>query len=196
MPRSVRAALLALALLTSGCLPARSRPALVAPVPGLQVSIDEAFYGIEGVTAPELNRQLAQRGPLHEGMRWHGLTNFRLVYTYLPFAEANGCRAADPRVSVSVVTTLPEWKDRGAAPEPLRADWDLFLGRLREHEEGHRRIAIVAGEQLLEQVAALRAPDCESLREGARAVADARRASLAREQEGWDLETEHGLGEG
>jgi predicted secreted Zn-dependent protease len=193
MSRSLGAALLALATFTSGCLPAPARVLAASPVPGLEVSIDEAFYGVGGLTARDLNRDLFRRALRHEGVRWQGLTHFRVVYSYLPERSSDGCRAARPRVSVQLVTTLPHWTDRDEAPEVLRSDWDVYMSRLREHEEGHQRIAIGAGHALLEDFADLQAADCETLRHSAAAVAQAYQASVTVEQQVWDEETGHGL---
>ena len=193
MPRTIATALLALGLLTSGCVPVRPAAAHTPGASDLQVSIDEAFYRVDGVTAPELDLELARRGPIHDGTRWQGLTDFRMAYSFLPSAGPNGCRVVEPRVSVRVVTTLPEWRERAFAPAPLRDDWDLYLGRLREHEQGHQRIAVSAGQELLEAVTELRAPDCDTLRRSAAALVAARRESVAREQDEWDVETGHGL---
>lgn len=196
MIRASGAALLALATFSSGCLPSGARVLDSSPVPGLEVSVDESFYGVGGVTAWELNHELFRRGPRRAGVRWQGLTDFRVAYSFLPEADVEGCRAAEPRVRVEVVTRLPRWNDRELAPEPLRSDWDLYLGRLREHEEGHQRIAIDAGQALLSEVSALQAPDCEALRSTAQAVADAHQASITLEQSVWDYETAHGLAGG
>jgi predicted secreted Zn-dependent protease len=184
MPRRVRAALLALSM--CGC-------ASGAHATGLRVSIDEAFSPVLGVTAPQLNLELARRGPIQDGARWQGLTEFEMSYSFTSASGRNGCRVVDPRVTVRVVTTLPKWADRSLAAEGLRDDWDLYLGRLREHEEGHQRIAVSAGQELLEAVAELRAPDCDALRRSAHALVAERREIVAREQEGWDVETAHGL---
>jgi predicted secreted Zn-dependent protease len=184
MPRTILAALLALSLSACASAPAAA---------GLRVSIDEAFYHVQGVTAPQLDRELARRGPVHEGARWQGLTDFRMSYSFVPSGGPGGCSVVDPHVSVRVVTTLPRWTDRALAAEGLREDWDLFLSRLREHEQGHQRIAVDAGERLLKAVAELRAPDCAALRKSAVELVAERRESVAREQEGWDAETEHGL---
>jgi predicted secreted Zn-dependent protease len=193
MTRSLGVALLALALFTNGCLPDRARVLAASPIPGLVVSVDEAFYGVGGLTALDLNRDLFRRARWHEGERWHGLTAFRVAYTYHPEWDRDGCRASRPRVRVEVVTTLPRWNDREEAPEALRTDWDVYLTRLREHEEGHQRIAIVAGHALLDDVAALQAPDCDALRASAAAVARAYQVSVANEQKIWDEATSHGL---
>ena len=193
MSRSLGAALLALATLTSGCLPTRARVLAASPMPGLDVSVDEAFYGVGGLTVRDLNRDLLRRALTHEGVRWQGLTAFRVTYSYLPESDLGGCRAAAPRVHVKVVTTLPLWRDREAAPAWLRSDWDLYLSRLREHEEGHQRIAIDAGHALLEDVASLEAPDCDALRRTAAAVARAHQANVTTEQRVWDEATAHGL---
>jgi predicted secreted Zn-dependent protease len=193
MPRPLRAAILALALLASGCLPARARVLAASPMPGLEVSVDEAFYGVGGLTVRDLNRDLFRRALNHEGVRWQGLTAFRVTYSYLPESDFGGCRAVAPRVHVKVVTTLPRWLDREDAPAWLRSDWDLYLSRLREHEEGHQRIAIDAGHALLEDVASLQAPDCDALRRTAAAVALAHQANVTTEQRVWDESTAHGL---
>ncbi|MSR35126.1 MAG: DUF922 domain-containing protein [Gemmatimonadetes bacterium] len=104
----------------------------------------------------------------------------------LPRGPAEGERARG-------VTTLPRWTDRDDAPAALLGDWDLFLRRLRDHEEGHQRIAIGVGADLLQDVAALEAPDCEALERSALAVAASYQASVTLEQQGWDAETRHGL---
>jgi predicted secreted Zn-dependent protease len=194
MLRSLGAALLALTILTSGCMPTRARVLAGSPLPGLEVSVDEAFYGVAGLTARELNRDLVRRGLAHEGTRWQGLTAFHVTYSYQPVSDLEGCRADEPRVRVKVVTTLPHWRDRDAAPPALRTDWDLFLSRLREHEEGHQRIAIDAGHALLDQVAALEAPDCDALHRSAAALAQIHQTIVTTEQRVWDEETAHGYG--
>ena len=193
MTRPFGVALLALATLTSGCLPARARVLAASPVPGLEVSIDEAFYRVAGRTANDLNRELRDRALPHEGLRWQGLTDFRVAYSYLPVPEASGCRVGEPRVTVELVTTLPRWTERERASAWLRSDWDLYLSRLRQHEQGHQRIAIGAGHALLEDVAALEAPDCDALRRTAAAVAETYQATVVSEQRVWDEETRHGL---
>lgn len=177
----------------SACL--AHRPALPSPevaAPSLEVSIDEAFYGVAGVTALELNRDLSRRGPERDGARWYGLTDFRLAYRYVPASAEDACRATETRVTVELVTTLPHWRDRDAAPEWLQLDWDLFLTRLREHERGHQEIAILTGEELLEGVAALSASDCETLIATTRRMADALQSKIDHAQRGWDVETVHG----
>ena len=82
MTRPFGAALLALAMLSSGCLPTRARVLAASPVPGLEVSIDEAFYRVAGLTASDLNRELRDRAVRHEGVRWQGLTDFRVPFTF------------------------------------------------------------------------------------------------------------------
>jgi predicted secreted Zn-dependent protease len=197
LPRSSRARIV-LALCASGCAPATTGTPRAEPATGIEVSIDERFYEVAGVTPWELNRALRQNGPRDNETerRWFGATEFTLRYRYDPMPWGEGCRAGVPHVHVELVTTLPEWPDREAAPAPLRRDWDLFLTRLREHEHGHQRIAILMGQELLRAVEALRATDCEALR------AQARRLALAFESAGelghrsWDRETRHGLAAG
>ena len=193
MMRPFTAALVALAALTTGCTSGRARVFSASPVTGLDVSIDEAFYVVAGRTPWELNRDLRRGALRHEGERWQGLTRFRVSYSYRAEQDDAACRPGRPRVAVELVTTLPRWDDRAVAPEALRTDWDLFLSRLRAHEAGHHRIAIGVGHALLDEVAALEAPDCAALRRRAAALARSYRASVTEEQKAWDDETAHGL---
>jgi predicted secreted Zn-dependent protease len=162
---------------------------------GVEVSIDERYYEVEGVTPWDLNRDLRANGPRDDEAQrsWYGSTDFALRYRYEAMPWADGCRAASARVEVELVTTLPVWPDREAAPKRLREDWDLFLSRLREHERGHQRIAMVMGEELLLGVEALRATDCETLRTEARRLAMAFESAADLEHASWDMETAHGL---
>lgn len=194
MPRYPAAALLALALFACACAPARRLPS--GSEPGLRLSVAEDYYDVAGATARDLNRELSRRGPRHEGAAWQGRTDFRLAYSFVPEDGPDGCRASDARVTVRLVTLLPRWKDRERAPSRLRGDWDLYLARLRDHEEGHRRIAIGAGRDLLAEVTALAADDCAALRVRASAVAEALRFGVADEQRDWDETTQHGLAVG
>ena len=192
--RSFRAWIV-LALCASGCAPVTSGAGRAEPVTEVEVSIDERYYEVEGVTPWDLNRALRTNGPRDDQAErtWFGATDFAMRYRYEPMPWAEGCRAGAARVEVELVTTLPEWPDREAAPAMLRADWDLFLSRLREHEQGHQRIAMVMGQELLRGVEALRATDCGTLRTEARRLAMAFESAADLEHRSWDLETAHGL---
>jgi predicted secreted Zn-dependent protease len=189
---------IALALSASGCAPTPNGTPRAEPAAGIEVSIGERFYEVAGVTPRELNRALRRNGPRDDeaDRRWFGATDFTLRYRYDPMPWGDGCRAGIPHVRVELVTTLPEWPDREAAPAPLRRDWDLFLGRLREHERGHQRIAILMGQELLRAIEALRATDCATLRVEARRLALAFESAGELEHRSWDQETRHGLAAG
>jgi predicted secreted Zn-dependent protease len=199
-PRRARSrAWLALALCACGCAPvltgARGER---AAEPAIEVTIDERFYEVDGTTPWDLNRALRRNGPRDDAdeRSWHGATDFALRYRYEPAASTDGCHAADARVQVELVTTLPEWPDRDSAPAWLREDWDLFLSRLREHERGHQRIAIELGQELLRGVEELRASDCEALRIQARRLAMTFQTEGHLEHESFDRQTGHGLAAG
>lgn len=198
--RSARAWMSLALVAAAACAPVRREaPNGAHPsAPPLEVRIDERYYEVEGMTPRELNHALREKGPRADGhrRRWHGLTDFALRYRYEPRPWADGCRAVEARVEVEVVTTLPEWPDREAASPMLREDWDLFLTRLREHEQGHQRIAILLGRDLLREVEALRAADCDALRAQAKRLASAFEQAADLEHRSWDQETDHGVSGG
>lgn len=211
LPRFLRAVLLVGALPLLGCAglsgsrqgAEESAQALASHSPDgvrgasgqVAVSFRESFYQIEGATPRQLTRALNEKGPLSHGSgsRAFGQTRFELRYRYEPSPWSDGCRAAGASVEVELVTTLPAWSGRDRAAPVLRADWDLFIGRLRAHEHGHRRIAVELGERLLERLQALRASDCRVLRVAVRRLERAFVSAADLEHRAWDQETRHGL---
>lgn len=186
-------------LLAVACAPRPSAPVADTPrllAEPLQVHVEERFYPVAGTSAARINRDLAGRGPAMAGRRWHALTDFRLRWRYLPRMRQGRCTADAVRLDVEIVTTLPRWEDRGRASPDLASDWDLYLERLREHEVGHQRIVVLEGRELLDSVEGLAAPDCATLSDRMRRLAQAARGEVDAAHAEWDRATSHGVGGG
>ena len=178
--------------------PAPGAWAAAAPAPdtALTVRTEERFYDVHGTSASRINLELASRGPRHGGVHWHALTDFALRWSYVPRRVGGRCAPGRVSLEVDVVTTLPRWDDRPRAEPALVSDWQLYMLRLRAHEEVHRAIAVWGGRELLHSVALLSAPDCRSLGEEAQRLARRVQAELDGAQSAWDRLTDYGTGAG
>ncbi len=173
------------------------RPAAVSPPhTALTVRTEERFYDVHGTSASRINLELASRGPRHGGVHWHALTDFALRWSYVPRRVGGRCAPGRVSLEVDVVTTLPRWDDRPRAEAALVSDWQLYMHRLRAHEDVHRAIAVWGGRELLHSVALLSAPDCRSLGEEAQRLARRVQAEVDGAQSAWDRLTDYGMGAG
>ncbi|WP_460833494.1 DUF922 domain-containing protein [Lysobacter humi (ex Lee et al. 2017)] len=127
------------------------------------IDVDERIetYDVDGGDATTLTRQMAERGPLHQGRRAWAYTAWEVRSRYTPVAGIAGCRIESPRVRVEIVTTLPRWTATNAAPR-LRARWTRLVANLVEHEDVHRQHALDAADGAQAALEALPAErDCE-----------------------------------
>src|SRR5262249_4310361 len=44
---------------------------------------------------------------------------------------------AEATVDVQITVTMPHWAGASSAPPEEQAEWERFLGALRQHEQGH-----------------------------------------------------------
>jgi predicted secreted Zn-dependent protease len=164
-----------------------------APPPALHVQVEERFYPVSGRSPAALNLALLLQGPCRTGRVAHALTEWRLLWSYVPTPRGAVCALERPRVEVRIVTTLPRWLDVERAPSSLVSDWALFMARLRVHESGHQSIALRTGNELLSTLSGLEAGDCDQLmREARRRVARLARAHDA-DQRRFDRASDYGM---
>ena len=139
----------------------------------------------------------AARPTDREGTGRDGLTNWDVRWRSSLQPRAGACVVSAVEVTGVVEVVLPEWRNAADAIQPLRVRWQRFEDALREHEQGHVRIAEAAVAQIRSQVAALSsAPSCEALdreiKKRATAVLEAARAG----ERDYDRTTRHGETQG
>lgn len=141
------------------------------------------YYDVRGNTPEDLRRAMLRLGPVHEGERVYGRTDWTLRwrYSYEPH-DRWGCTVTRLDIELETVITLPRWDPpRTADPEVVRA-WGRFIRALEEHEEGHRTIADAAAREARRRLRRVRAPTCSLLgteidEEGQRIIAEHERRS-------------------
>jgi len=163
------------------------------------VVLDERteHYAINGASAADLRREMSANGPAGAGgRRFDGHTRWNVSWRY--WYRQGGGRCAIERVetSVKVAVVMPKWDD-GRAPADLRARWQRYYAALLEHEMGHRRHGVDAGNEIDRAIAALPPQsNCDAL--GARANAagnDVIRKYNQRDLD-YDSTTNHGATQG
>lgn len=123
------------------------------------------YFDIQGSTARELRADLSRVGPVGEtGVRGDGYTEYRIAWRY-DMTEKNGrCRAHDIEVDLAVRMMLPRWNPPPGASRDLVDTWQRFSALLREHEDGHHRLAVEAAQEVRRKLRRRgEARDCKTL---------------------------------
>lgn len=152
------------------------------------VAEDERHYWVTGFCKAQLLDCLRIAGPERQGVRYFAYTDWAIDYVW-----ASGATGA-LLVQVKVITHLPRWLSAGSVPAPLHEEWRQLVEGLRDHEHGHRDIAVSAAGDLLvalRRLASLSAPR-EALRTEARALLEATLQDARRAESQYDSDTRHG----
>jgi predicted secreted Zn-dependent protease len=156
------------------------------------------YFDIRGSTARELRDHLSRVGPVGEtGMRSDGYTEYRIAWRYGMTSKDGRCRAHDIEVDLDVRMLLPRWNPPSRASASLLATWNRFSEVLREHEDGHHRIAKAAAQEVRRKLArAGKARDCRALEAKMTAAANKVLSEYREKQAEFDRETDYGRAQG
>lgn len=158
----------------------------------VQVHNETVYYDVEGYTAHTLLAGLTEHGPVVNGKRFFGLTEWEVNAEYRWVEHATRCSIDDLTVRVSVKTHLPQWRAPVEASFDTRAAWTQFVTALDEHEGGHRRLAEEAGEAIRWRLISLHTPTCDRIRGEAQRAVVAVLDEYDAHNRTYDAETGHG----
>jgi len=163
---------------------------------GVRTTVEVRYYDVDGRSVQDILAAMHRDGPQWQGRRFFGLTNTTLQYGYRHAYDGERCAPFQQAVLVEVVVMLPRWRTPRNTPYDLERDWRAFDRALRQHEDGHRRLAEDEGATLDLELGRLRAPNCAALDTAAATLADAVRAHYGAEHASYDRHTEHGRSQG
>lgn len=172
---------------------------MILSPPDIRVADRVEYYRIEGRTARELVAQMELLGPLGSvtGRRAAGYTDSEVAWGHAHEMREGACRLVDLDVSVTIVTTLPEWVRPRSGRSALTVQWKGFLASLRQHEATHRQHGLQSASAVQHAILAIPPQaDCRRLELaiGRAARREIRRyAALSRQ---YDALTEFGAKEG
>jgi predicted secreted Zn-dependent protease len=190
--------LIFLALFIGWTLPAADRPG-----GKLTVKRDIQYYDIRGRTPNELRKALDAQGPLNPvgKKRFDARTDWTLQWTYKwdgkLAKQAGFFRLSEWTVDVKSTIILPRWVELEEAKPFDQRRWQIYMARLKLHENGHAKLAELAGDAANKAFANLKVyPSSEKLKEAVRLKAqEILKLHRAMELE-YDQKTDHGKKQG
>lgn len=156
------------------------------------------YFDIRGTTARELRADLSRVGPVGEtGMRGDGYTEYRIAWRFDMTSRDGRCRAHDIDVDLDVRMLLPRWLPPTGTSTELVDTWTRFSKVLREHEDGHHRIARAAAQEVRRKLASnSKARDCRVLEANMNAAANEVLSEYRARQAEFDRKTDYGRAQG
>lgn len=153
-------------------------------------------YLIQGSTANQLRAQMNQLGPFKakENRRFDAKT---ITNPFANFTsggkKGQSCKIKTVKVTVATQFIVPQWTPPPGVDPALVTKWKAFLTNVQLHEDGHQKLSIDAGKDLLAKIKALpEATSCQALSESAKKVQQQVQATLETNQEKYDTSTKHG----
>ncbi|HLT48502.1 MAG TPA: DUF922 domain-containing protein [Rubricoccaceae bacterium] len=163
---------------------------------GVQRTLEVVYYDVQGRSEQDLLQAMLRQGPSWEGHRYFGLTQSEVRYTYWKQESVTGCVLSNIAVYLKITVTLPRWQPTPGTPYAMERNWRQFERALRNHEDGHRRLAEEEAEMIRRMLTGLRAPSCA----GVDALAEQQAAQIQQSYGGlnraYDERTEHGRSQG
>ena len=155
--------------------------------------VDYVYYQIEGSTAGELRAQMNQLGPADRLGQHDAYTKWYVSWSYPYSIEGGECATGPVEVEVEVTFTLPQWDPPADASQELMGKWNAYMTALQTHEDGHKDIAIQAGNEILQTLEALLAyPTCSELEKAADAAGEGVLDQYRQQETIYDRTTDHG----
>jgi len=163
----------------------------------LKVRENYQYYDIAGTSASQLRKQMKENGTKWpDGRVYAAVTSWDIRYSYDISYEGGRCSVKSVKTDVEIVYQLP----RSSSPEldpDLTQLWNDYLVRLKEHEFGHKDLAVKAASEINQVLVSLQgfSSDRELDREAKRRTGE-KLQRLKEMQVRYDDETRHGETQG
>lgn len=155
------------------------------------------FYAVMGETIREVRQSMQRVRPWQDNTETVGLTQWRIDWRFDLRPTANGCRCSSFTTRTTITNTLPRWTPSTNAPAELRTGWTRFIASLRQHEDGHSRMALAAVAELHKKInEAGEAPDCEQMKQKVNGIAQRVIDDFRARDRDYDRRTSHGATQG
>lgn len=162
--------------------------------------VEESFeldtYEVDHEPGQTLLEAINAESPIRErGRIFHGHTRWFIRWNYRWREETGGrCRITEVKTTLHVDMTLPELDDATAG---ARRQFDTYVRLLREHEDGHRRIARDAAHAVDSAILTLRPmASCKLLSRAANQLGQSILQDTRRIERQYDTDTDHGCTQG
>ena len=163
----------------------------------LKVKEKYKYYDIDGADVGELRKKMNQAGTKwNDGKTYAAVTSWDIRYDYDVSYKDGRCSVKSVKTNVDIVYHLPRRVSSKLLPE-LTMLWDGYLTRLKEHEFGHKDIAVKTAAEINQILSSLGDFSSQSeLDEEANRRAEEKFRRLKEAQVEYDVETRHGETQG
>lgn len=154
------------------------------------------YYDVEAPRSQKLHQAVTAASPIRKSGRvFHGYTEWYVRWTWRHRGDTDGrCRITSVEVSLTGSILLPRLNGGSRAQNEA---FDRYLVLLAVHEEGHRRIAREAAQDIERLLRSLpEARSCRQLESEANAQARARLDEYLEREREYDRATRHGHSQG
>jgi len=130
-----------------------------------ELRMDYEYYEIYGETAEALRQAMKVQGIVwKDGNTYDAFTSWNVSWAFERRFGREGCTIESVRTVVKVTQRFPKWKDISYALPDLQDKWNAYIKALKEHEDGHKDIAVQAAREIESSLPNLGAsPSCEDL---------------------------------
>lgn len=163
-----------------------------------EVHVDYEYYEIRGETAEQLRHAMNAQGTVwKDGKTYDAYTSWNVSWTFGRRTGKNGCYLDSVKTVVRVIHRFPKWKDNLFAPLDLQEKWNDYMKALKEHEDGHKDLAVGAAREIEWTLTNLDAsPNCEEIRIRANALAREILQNYREQEAAYDAMTRFGETQG
>ena len=103
-------------------------------------------YAVRGRNVREVRKSMDTKGPLNGKLnrRFDARTDWEMNWKYQydsALAKQGVFRLTKWQIDLKVTITMPKWENAAEAPPFERRSWQVYLARLKLHEDGHVKIA-------------------------------------------------------
>ena len=179
----------------------QSDPAIAqapAETEGPVIHDDIEYLDVAGNSKRELIEALDRLSvPDETGKRFYGHTHWELRWNYNVASEGAECRVTTVTATLDMTMSLPRWDPPRNADPALVRTWNAFVAGLREHEEGHRDIALAAAQEITNRIEAISpAANCAKLKRTVGIRANSLLDEYREKGRRYDRTTDHGRTQG
>jgi predicted secreted Zn-dependent protease len=159
---------------------------------------DIEYLDVTGNSKRELIEALDRLSvPDDTGKRFYGHTHWELRWNYNVASEGAECRVTAVTATLDMTMSLPRWDPPRNADPALVRTWNAFVAGLREHEEGHRDIALAAAQEITRRIEAIPpAANCAKLKRTVGIRANSLLDEYREKGRRYDKATDHGRAQG
>jgi predicted secreted Zn-dependent protease len=112
------------------------------------LNISYSSYWLRGLSREAIRADLGRKARRDGDAVIEGETKVHFYWDLDLVDEDDFCRVSRDRIILTVDILLPVWADEERSNQAVRAAWTSYYRKLKEHEEGHKEVAVVAAKRI------------------------------------------------